>query len=79
VIEALESIEGAVREWRAVAHHYSDLLRPVEGVDGRDVPELYIDAVRLEAARALERGIPVPLPRSLYDADDADPTIRSAA
>ena len=52
VIEALESIEGAVREWRAVAHHYSDLLRPVEGVDGRDVPELYIDAVRLEAARA---------------------------
>jgi hypothetical protein len=35
--------------------------------------------VRLESARALERGIPEPLPRSLYEAEDADPTVRSAA
>jgi hypothetical protein len=50
----------------------------VDGIDGRDVPELYIDAVRLEAQRALERGVPTPLPRSLYAVEE-DPTVRSAA
>jgi hypothetical protein len=75
--QALEEVEAAAREWQGVASHYSELLIPVEGLDGRDVPELHIDAVRLEAARALERGIPTPLPRSLYVVKE-DPTIQSA-
>ena len=52
-------------------------LIPVEGLGGRDVPERQVDAVRLEAARALEREIPTQLPRSLY-AVEGDPTVRSA-
>jgi len=36
-------------------------------------PELYIDAVRHEAARALERGIPRPVPRSPFAEENADP------
>jgi len=78
VRKALVEVEAAAREWHRVAQHYADLLRPVEGIDGRDVPELHIDAVRLEAQRALERGIPTPFPGSLYPGDE-DPTIRSAA
>jgi hypothetical protein len=38
----------------------------------------HIDAVPLEAQRALERGIPAPLPRGLYPVQE-DPTIRSAS
>ena len=76
--QALYEIEAAVQEWQAVAQHFSGLLSVVDGIDGRDVPELYIDAVRLEAQRALERGVPTPLPRSLY-AVEKNPTVRSAA
>jgi hypothetical protein len=50
----------------------------VPGVDGRDVPSLDLSAVKSEAQRALERGIPAPLPRSLYAVEE-DPSIRSAA
>jgi hypothetical protein len=78
MIKALEEIEEAVREWQRVASHFSGLLTVVDGIDGRDVPELHIDAVRLESARALERGIPEPLPRTLYAVEE-DPTFRSAA
>jgi endonuclease YncB( thermonuclease family) len=61
LVRALEEIEAAVWEWQAVAQHYAGLLSVVDGVDGRDVPDLYVDAVRLEsAARARERGIPTP-------------------
>jgi hypothetical protein len=49
---ALDEIEAAVQEWQAVAQHYAGLLSVVDGIDGRDVPELYVEAVRLEAARA---------------------------
>jgi hypothetical protein len=79
VEKALEEVEEAAREWQGVAQHFSGLLYVVEGIDGRDVPELRIDPVRLEAARALERGIPTPLPRSLYEVQDSDPTVKSAA
>ena len=79
LVQALDEIEAAVQEWQAVAQHYAGLLSVVDGLDGRDVPELPLDAVRLESARARERGIPTPLPRSLYGGDDADPTTRSAA
>jgi acyl-CoA reductase-like NAD-dependent aldehyde dehydrogenase len=79
VEKALEEVEEAAREWQGVAQHFSGLLYVVEGIDGRDVPELSIDPVRLEVARARERGVPTPLPRSLYETEPADPTIRSAA
>jgi len=52
----------------------------VEGVNGQDVRELRIDAVRRGAARALERGIPTAAPTlDLRDREPADPTIGSAA
>ena len=79
LIEALERIEVAERGYAEVAQWYSELLRPVPGVDGRDVPSVDLSALKNEAQRALERGIRPPLPRSLYGAENADPTIRSAA
>jgi len=79
VVEALERIEVAERAYAEVEHYYTELLRPVPGVDGRDVPSLNLSAVKSEAQRALERGVPAPLPRSLYGAENADPTVRSAA
>ena len=79
VIEALEAIEVAERAWADVEHFYVDLLRPVSGVNGQDVPSLNLSAVKAEAQRALDRGVEPPLPRSLYRTANADPTIRSAA
>jgi hypothetical protein len=79
VVAALEAIEAVEHEYALVEHWYTDLLRPVPGIDGRDVPTLNLSAVKSEAQRALERGIEAPLPRSLYAPADADPTIRSAA
>jgi hypothetical protein len=78
VVEALQRIEVAERAWAEVEQFYVDLLRPVEGVDGRDVPSLNLGPVKSEAQRVLERGVPTPLPRSLYGTDE-DATIRSAA
>jgi hypothetical protein len=62
-----------------VAQWYADLFRMVPGIVGREVPGVDLSALKLEAQRALERGIPAPLPRSFYGAENADQTIRSAA
>jgi hypothetical protein len=78
IVELLEAIEVAERAWAEVEQFYVDLLRPVEGVDGRDVPALNLAAVKSEAQRVLERGVPTPLPRSLYPVEE-DPTVRNAA
>jgi hypothetical protein len=79
VIDKLEAIEVAERAYAEVEQWYVDLLRPVEGLDGRDVPSLNLGAVKSEAQRVLERGVPTPLPRSLFAPEDEDPTIRNAA
>jgi hypothetical protein len=68
----------AERAYAEVERYYTELLRPVPGVDGRDVPSLDLSAVKSEAQGARDRGIPVPLPRSIFPAEE-DPTIRSAA
>ena len=78
VVEALERLDVVERAYADVEQWYVNLLRPVPGVDGRDVPSLDLSAVKSEAQRVLDRGVPAPLPRSLY-ATEADPTIRSAA
>jgi hypothetical protein len=79
VVEALEAIDVAERAYAESERFYTELLRPVLGVDGRDVPSLDLSAVKSEAQRALDSCIPAPLPRSLYGGENADPTIRSAA
>jgi hypothetical protein len=79
VDKALVELPEAFREWQGVAQRVANLLSVVDGADGRDVPDLHIDAVLLEAERARERGIPTPLPRRLYPGEGEDPTIRSAA
>lgn len=73
----LEGAEAVVSHWHELARWYTDLLVPVPGVTGQDLPMLNVDSLRSEIQRVQERGIPAPLPRSLYPADD--PTIRSAA
>ena len=78
LIEAIERIEVVERAYAEVAQRCTALLRAVPGIDGRDVPTLNLSAVKAEAQRALDRGIPAPLPRSLYAVQE-DPTIRSAA
>ena len=78
VVSALEAIEVAERAWADVERYYTDLLRPVPGVDGRDVPRLNLSAVKSEVQRALDHGIPAPLPRSIFGGE-GDPTLRSAA
>jgi hypothetical protein len=78
VIEALERIEVAERAWADVERYYAGLLAAVDGLDARDIPTLNLSAVKSEAERVRERGVPAPLPRSLYLADE-DRTIRSAA
>ena len=72
-IEAVESGYAEVEQW------YTNLLRPVPGVDGRDIPSLDLSALKNEAERVRERGIEPPLPQSLYGGEGADPTIRLAA
>ena len=79
LVGALEAIEVAERGYAEVEQWYTTLLPPVPGIDGRDVPSLDLSALKNEVQRVRERGIPAPLPRSLYGGDDADPTIRSAA
>ena len=79
LIEALEAIEVAERGYAEVEQWYTTLLRPVPGIDGRDVPSLDLSALKNEVQLALERGIRPPLPQSLYGGENADPTIRSAA
>jgi hypothetical protein len=79
VVEALQRIEVVERAYAEVEQYYDNLLRPVPGVNGQDVPTLSLAAVKSEAQRVLERGVPAPLPRSLYAAVEQDPTIRSAA
>lgn len=79
LVEALERIEVVERGYAEVEQWYVDLLRPVPGIDGRDVPSVNLSAVKAEAQRVLDPGVEPPLPRSLYGAGDGDPTIRSAA
>lgn len=79
LVDALERIEVAERGYAQVEQRYTDLLRAVPGIDGRDVPTVDLSAVKREAQRILDRGVQPPLPRSLYSPADADPTIRSAA
>jgi hypothetical protein len=55
VIEALERIEVAERAWASVEQFYTELLRAVPGIDGRDVPSLNLSAVKGEAQRVLTR------------------------
>src|SRR5829696_1424636 len=54
---------------RVGAGHFSDLLRMVEGVNGQDVRELRIDAVRLGAARRSSVASPPRLPRSILETE----------
>jgi len=55
VIDALGAIERVARARAEVEQWYVDLLRPVPGLDGRDVPSLNLSAVKSEAQRVLER------------------------
>ncbi len=81
VAEALEAqvagIEDALETYAQVEQRVIRLTRPVQAIDGSDVPSAGIEVLRSEARRVLDAGIPAPLPRSLTD--QADPTIRSAA
>jgi hypothetical protein len=73
-----KGIDVAERAYAEIERFYTELLRPVPGVDGRDVPSLDLSAVKSEAQRVRERGVPVPLPRSVFAVEE-DPTIRGAA
>src|SRR5918997_6617293 len=73
VINFLEGIEAAERGYVEVEQWYANLLRPVPGVNGRDIPSLDLSALKNEVQRALERGIRPPLPQSLYGTENADP------
>ena len=46
LLKALEGIEVAERGYAEVAQWYANLLRPVTGVDGRDIPSLDLSALK---------------------------------
>jgi len=66
-VKAIEDATAALAEgvaaWRAEAGIQVDLLRPVAGRDGRDVPDLHIHQPVRDLLRAVRGGVPAPLPR----------------
>jgi len=61
--DATAALAEGVRTWRAEAAIQVDLLRPVAGRDGRDVPDLHIHQPVRDLLRAVRGGVPAPLPR----------------
>lgn len=60
---ALAEIEAAHQAWHGQEQRAAVLLSCVPGRDSRELPVLDIPKLRGEAERALNNGIPVPLPR----------------
>ena len=61
--EAIAALGRAMADWQQEAAVQRELLRPVEGRNGREIPELTIQQAARELIRDLERkGIPTPLP-----------------
>lgn len=64
VEKAIEEVFAAREAWQAEARRFTDLLRPVQGVSGADLP--YLKLERLEGAlRGLRGQVPPPMPRQL--------------
>lgn len=72
-VEAIENAADALLEaftlHANVGGRVAVLLRFTPGLDGRDVPSTPGDQIRQEIERMLQRGIPRPLPKSLYPVD----------
>lgn len=63
---ALRTVDSAGDRYFAVQQRASDLLRPVPGLDGQDVPNAdHIAKLQRIARQALGEGFPLPLSRSL--------------
>ena len=60
--DATASLAAGVKAWRAEAASQLDLLRPVAGRDGREIPDLHIYQLVRDLGRAVQAGVPAPLP-----------------
>jgi len=60
--DATAALAEGVKAWRAEATSQLDLLRPVAGRDGREIPDLQIDQLARDLQRAVQAGVPAPLP-----------------
>lgn len=67
---ALRAVVSSVDRYFAVQRRAMDLLRPVQGLDGQDVPNAdHIAKLQRIARQALGEGFPLPLSRSLAPQD----------
>ncbi len=77
---ALQNLVAATRSYSAVSGAYSELLRPVQGLDGSDLPPaLWVATMSTWAQKALGKEVRPPLPRSLYPEGATPPKTKTAA
>ena len=77
--DATAALAEGVKAWRAEAASQLDLLRPVAGRDGREIPDLQIDQIVRDLGRAVQAGVPAPLPPQPTISQPAPPASRTKA
>ena len=60
--DAIAALAEGVRRWTAEQQIQINLLRPVPGRDGREVPELQCRELARDLRRATSDGVPLPVP-----------------
>ena len=77
--DAIAALTEGVRAWRAEAAIQVDLLRPVAGRDGREIPDLPIYQLVRDLGRAVQAGVPAPMPPQPSISRPAPPATRVKA
>jgi hypothetical protein len=63
---ALQVVDDLTARYFAIGQSFSDLLRPIAGVDGSDLPNAdRVGALRRDVGRYRSAGFPEPVPRSV--------------
>lgn len=84
--DATRLLEEGRLAWHAEEQEQLALLQFAGGRSGREIPSLHLDQAIRDLRRAVDQGVPAPLPRGVQAAtiaiaahDDPDPAVREAA